>query len=309
VNIARMGSCRLRSLGLACAAWVALANLTTAAGAELNASLASLFELGTTATPSAFTAAHSRFERLQHSRSDDRRIDYAYGVVLIGQHKYADALPLISRYLETGRGEPHAYCAKIWALLQMRRYADVLDESVELAGRFPKDLNSPPLAKYHEAAEFLGAAFGYLELVRTGALDPARRLEGKNRVLARLGSAYTKAFDQGRAAVAAQMAEFQAQREADQKGVAAKAEGRKQQTKTALDKDRERILSEKETLQASAEQLRDAQRELNQLQQELSSLNVDRSQVAAQIAWTQANIQQLLAPIVYDQTQIGRAHV
>lgn len=299
-STARMRACWWRRVALACATWALLANLPVARGGELSTALSSLFELGTEATTSAIASARNQYERLKRSYPEDRRIDYAYGVVLIGQHKYRDAVPLISGYLETGKSEPHAYCAKIWAQLQAREYGGLLNEAVTLSDRFPKGSRLHPEAAYHEAAEFLGAVFGYLELLRAGAVDPQLRLERKNRVLGRLGPAYTLAFDQGRASVGQQVAEFQAQREAEIREVTAKVEKRKDQAKSALDVDRNRLLAEEGTQQSSVEQLRNAQRQLNQIQRELSTLNQERIQVGARIALVQAQINAILVPTFRD---------
>src|SRR5580700_4407043 len=75
---------------------------STLFGADLAKDTAKLFEFGTKNTPTAVAAAKSQFEQLKRIDPMDRRIDYAYGVALVNQHRYREALPLLSRYLDSG---------------------------------------------------------------------------------------------------------------------------------------------------------------------------------------------------------------
>jgi len=287
----------------------ALAGALQAGGPPLQAGIARLLDPDLGETTSANSAAREQYELLKKRYPNDRRIDYACALTLISERKYRDAVPLISRYLEGGHGEPHAYCAKIWALLQDRRHADALDEAVALSARFPRGPSSPE-GRYYEAAEFIGTVFAYIELARPNAVENARRLESKNRVLANLGKTYAPAFDQARGAVVGQLAEIQSKHKAVQDEIAAKSEKRKDQVKSALDANRERLRMAEESMQASTEQLRDAQRELAQIRQELSTLNQDRTKVGAQMVVLQAQMSLLLqSNTVDDRTDLSRPTV
>ncbi len=283
--------------GCALAVWGAP---VLAGGLDLPTGISRLLDPISEPARSFEASAPQQYEQLKQRFPNDRRLDYAYSLTLIGQRKYREALPLVSRYLEGGRGEPHAYCTKIWVLLQDRHHQDALNEAVTLSDRFPQGASSPE-GRYYEAAEFLGTVFAFLELARPAAIAPARRLEYKNRVLARLGRAYTPAFHQARSAVVGQLAEMHGKNESIQRGLAAKSEERKGRTQASLDADRRRLLDAEETQQASTSQLLDAQRSLQQTQQELATLNHDRAQVGAKIAMLQAQISMILAPTTIDQ--------
>ncbi len=242
-------------------------------------------------------AAKAQYEQLKRVDPKDRRIDYAYALVLVNQHKYHDAIPLLSRYLESGKGELNAYSIKMWAQIQDRRYADVLDQASALSQRFPKDAGAAPRADYLDAARFLGTVFGYLELARPAAIDSQLKTARKNEILTRLGERYSKSFDEGRNAVAERLAELQGQREAEQEKSVAAIEKKKDQIKDELQKDRQKISDREEKAQTSSEQLRDATRELSVVQQQLGSLNGDRTRLGIQIITLQAQLTQILGPL------------
>ena len=108
------------ALALAFALLVGFAHLDVLRASELGNGISNLFERGAKNTPPAVAAAKSQYEKLKRSNAQDRRIDYAYGVVLVNQHKYRDALPLLSRYLETAKPELNAHRVKILAQVFLR---------------------------------------------------------------------------------------------------------------------------------------------------------------------------------------------
>src|SRR5262245_49036160 len=62
--------------------------------------IAALFDLAETNTPTAVAAAKQQYERIKKQAGSDPKLDYAYGLTLLEQHRYRDALPLVSAYLE-----------------------------------------------------------------------------------------------------------------------------------------------------------------------------------------------------------------
>jgi hypothetical protein len=261
---------------------------------DLTGGVAKLFDLSAKNTPPAIAAARAQYEQLKRVAPNDSRIDYAYALVLLNQHKYRDALPLVSRYLETGNRDLDADCIKMWAEIQERRYGDVLDAASALSQRIAKTGKSTDDAL--DAARFLGTVFGYLELARPGVVNAELRMKRKNQVLARLGESHMPAFDEGRDAVAELLTDLQAARATELKQTAAAVERRQTEAKGALDKGKSSIAAHQETMQSSAEQVRDAQREMNVLQTQLASLQNDRTRLAAQIITVQTQLTQLLTP-------------
>ncbi len=259
-------------------------------GSELGTGISRLFDLGTKNTPPALAATKSQYEQLKRGNPKDRRIDYAYGVVLLNQHKYRDALPLLSRYLETGGADLNAYRAKIWAQLQDRKYADALDEMVALGKRLHRDPNAQIETSCAETARFIGAVFAYLELARPGTVETASASKRRTAVLAQLSDRYSPAFDEGRNQVAARLGELQRTQKAAKEKLAAVIEDRQQLEKTALAEDRGKIAVQQEAMQSNAEQLREAERELIVINNQLASLRGDRTRVGAQIVTIQTQL-------------------
>ncbi len=286
---------------------VLAAGPTAPRAADMNSGIAKLLDLSAKNTPPAIAAARAQYELLKRTAPKDSRIDYAYALALLNQHKYRDALPHLSQYLETGKGELSAHCVRMWAQIQDRRYGDVLDGAADLSQRIAK--TPKPTDDALKAARFLGTVFGYLELARPGAVNDELRMKRKNQVLARLGQSYTPAFDEGRDGVAELLADLQTARAAEFKHVADAAERRQTETKAALDKGKSRIAAHQESVQSSAEQLRNAQREINVLQTQLANLQTDRTRLAVQIITIQAQLTQLITPQVtstnIDQTRPG----
>jgi hypothetical protein len=290
---------------LALALLVGFAHLGVLRASELGDGVSKLFESGAKNTPPAVAAAKSQYEKLKRSNPQDRRIDYAYGVVLVNQHKYRDALPLLLRYVETAKPELNAHRVQIWAQIQDRKYADALDGMASLGQRFPHDSASPMEARYLETARFLGTLFGYLELARPGTVNPELKSKSKDFILARLGDPYTTAFDEGRDEVASRASDLQRERKVAQEKASAAAEVRQEQEKAVLEDDRGKITVQQEAMQTSAEQLNEARRELSVIQQQLSSLNADRTRLGAQIVVLQTQLYQIQVDIYNTNNNFG----
>jgi hypothetical protein len=259
-------------------------------GSEPGPSIAKLFELGSKNTPPALAAAKSCYEKLKLASPRDRRIDYAFAVVLVNQHKYRDALPILTQYLEKGKPELDAVRVMIWAEVQDKKYSAAIDDMVLLSQRFTAANEDPMETAYSETARFLGTIFGYLELARPAALDSDAEAAGKKAVLSQLGEHYIPIFDEGRNAVAARLSGLQAERRAAHEQLVAAADAKKEQAQAALDEDRSKISVQQEAMQSHAENLREAERELSVVNNQLASLRTDRARLGAQIINLQAQL-------------------
>ena len=261
------------------------------AARELNSEVDSLFQLGMKNTPSAVAAAESHYERLKRDNPRDRRIDYAYAVVLVNQHKYLESIDLLTGLHQGSKPDIAASRAKVWALVQGRRISDALQEMVTLSQSLA-DSGDRDLAgkSNNETARFIGAMFGYLELVRPGTVDTDLRSKYRSLVLENLGDRYTPMFDAGRADVAERLAVLQSDRKLAQERKAESHTARLERDKATLDDDLGEIASKEEAKQWHLESMRDAQRELNIVNTQLVSLRVDRTRLTAQIVTVQALI-------------------
>src|SRR5436190_23600068 len=70
-----------------------------AADSKTSQAVARLFGAGEKSTPPAITAARSQYDQLKRLRPKDARVDLAFGLVLVNQHKYRDGLALVCSYL------------------------------------------------------------------------------------------------------------------------------------------------------------------------------------------------------------------
>ncbi len=272
---------------------------------ELGAGIEKLFDLGEKSTPPAISAAREQYERLKHNRPKDTRIDYAYALVLVNQHKYRDAVPLLSDHLDAGKPDSAAYCVKIWAEVQERKAATAVNDMVALSRQFPRAAAAQEDPAYLEIASFMGAMFGYLDLVRPEGLDPRLKAQRRNEIMANIRGKYLAAFDQGRDAVRDRLTEMQQERNTKQDEITAAAEKRLEQEKTVLDSARSTLAAQRDTMKSSAETVQDAQRELNVIQQQLTSLVQDRTRFSAQIIIAQTQLAEIQAQVLLNGQRPG----
>ena len=292
---------------------IAIALLMTAvfarllAARELASEVDSLFRFGMKNTPSALAATKSHYERLKRDYPRDRRIDYAYGIVLLNQHRFLDSAELLTDLQEDGKPDIAARRTKVWALVQGRKITDALQEMVTLSQSFRHAGDRDSESKSNdETARFIGTVFGYLELVRPGTVDNELRSKYRNVVLKNLGDRYIPVFDAGRADVAERLADLKSDRKLAQERKAASHKERLERDKATLDEDRGEIANKEEAMQSHLESVRDAQRELNVVKTQLDSLRTDRTRLTAQIVTIQAQISELtrVATTVFPTTVI-----
>jgi hypothetical protein len=293
-----------RSLAIVAALLVMTALAPSLAGRELVSEVDALFRLGMKNTPSAVATAKSHYEQLKRDYPGDRRIDYAFAIVLVNQHQYLESVEFLTRLQQGSKSDIAASRAKVWALIQGRRVTDGLEELVTVSRSIADTDGHDPVSKSNkDTARFIGTMFGYLELVRPGAADSELRTNYRNIVLNNLGDRYTPMFDAGRAGVAQRLAGVQSDRKMAQERKAASHTARLDRVKATLDVDRGEIANKEEAIQWHQESMRDAQRELSAVKTQLDSLRADRTRLTAQIVTVQARISELQtrAPIVVDQ--------
>jgi hypothetical protein len=284
-------------LGIASGLLLTIVLASSLPARDLAPRVGSLFELGRKNTPSAVTAAKSYYEQLKREYPSDRRIDYAYGIVLLNQRQYRESLGLLT-YLQ-GAGQPNVSVsrAKVWALVQDRKVADALEELVALSKRVARSGDrDPDRSSVEETARFIGAMFGYLELVRSGAVDSELRTNQRCIVLENLSDRYTPLFDAGRAAVAERLATLKSDHKLFQERKTASDKERQELDEVALDGDHGEIATTEEAMQSHLESVRDAQREWNVIKTQFDSLRTDRTRLSAQIVTVQAQIDALQPP-------------
>lgn len=289
-----MRSKKQLSLAIALALLLTTVLAQVLAARELTSEVDSLFRLGEKNTPSALVATKSHYERLKRDYPRDRRIDYAYGIVLLNQHKYLESVELLTGLLQDDKPDITASRAKVWALIQGRRITDALQELVTLSKSLVDVGDRDPNSKSHkDTARFIGTMFGYLELVRPGTVDTDLRSKYRNVVLTNLGDRYISEFDAGRAGVAERLAGLQSDRRLAQVRKAASHTTRLERDKASLDDDRGEIANKEEAMRWHQESMQEAQRELNVVRTQLDSLRTDRARLTAQIVTIQAQISEM----------------
>jgi hypothetical protein len=254
--------------------------------------LRALFELGSKSTPSAVAAAKAKYDALLAAHARDPRIDYAYGVVLVNQHKYREASEVFARYLATGEPQLCAYCVQIVALVPQREYAKALEQAVALAERLKATAGSAPEANRLDAARFLGVLFKYLELPRAGAVDANLLKDSKQEVLALLGEECMRAYDEGANAVAKRLSEFQAQQNSQQEQLKEKLTNRKERDKQLVEQARSTGEAAEEKSQFTQEQLRELQQQYTELQKRITPFVMRRGVIQSAIAFRLTQLQQ-----------------
>ncbi len=263
-----------------------LVAVPAARGADISGELEKLFELGAKSTPSAISAARAQYEQLKKVARGDARIDYAYGVVLVHQHKYHDALPLLDPYLAKGESELDAQLVKLWTQVQDREYTGAFKQAAVVGKRLTraaKDQQSKPGDAELDAARMLGTIFEYLEVARPTAVDAKLRAKHKAALLAQLGDAFTPAFAEGVTSVTHRLDELQ----------------QKQQTKT------EELTAKDKTVQSDAQAAANAeQRKIETIEQRQKRAAKELADIQPQLATLQDNYNQLTLQVNMTRQQI-----
>jgi len=264
-----------------------------------------LFAHGLKSSPTAVSAARNEFDRLKTVSPTDPRINYAYGLVLINQHRYRQAIPLVENYLQKAPNDLQARQALLHTQMLDRNYAAALASSLALAEMIRTRGTSNDTEHVAEASRFLGTAFGYLEIRGAAALPSDRLSNAKNRVLSELGEPRLDAFDQGRRAALTLFQQAEEDIQANQSRAQAANEQQREEVQSSLSGDRNKAVTERTAAQQSGEQLRDAQREYDIVVRQALPLVRDRTQISVQMVAIQVEISSLVMSGTSGQGALG----
>lgn len=294
-----------KGLGLALCCGVILA-LTAAAAqaAGTGPSVERMLAASGKMTPQAVAAVRDQYSALKRVHPGDARIDYGYGLALVNQHRYEDALEPLRRYRRSKPNDLSATSVLLWAELHARRYDDLLRDTAGVAAtlrRLPADVDTAEIARR------LGVIVGYLEMVRPEAARRDAKDRCKAQILAALDGPKLKAFDEGRHHVERLLERLESERNRalDDK-VNATLRQRDAITKS-MDRQRDTLSDKEHVIRGRTDAIVDSQREAEVLQLKLASLDADRTKLAAQIMVVQAQIAELQQSgnVTYDNRRNG----
>lgn len=110
-----------------------LSQVVTAAEVTVAQSLQVLATTGMDGTPAGFEKAEAAYKRAKRAAPDDGRVDYAWSLVLTKHRQFVDAADVLEISLTAKQVCLQAQSARIRATLKDRKFAQAVDELVELA--------------------------------------------------------------------------------------------------------------------------------------------------------------------------------
>ncbi len=132
------------------------------AGYNLAGEVQRLVELGKSAKTEV--EADTQFARLNEIAPSDPRVHYTYAMVLIDQHRFAEADRQMKRVTALNGRNLNAWKVRIWLSVVTKDYDNALSTMETLVDRMPaKAASSAAERKCWEFAAFSGQVFGYLE--------------------------------------------------------------------------------------------------------------------------------------------------
>ena len=177
---------------------------------QFQTSLRSLLKEGMSADGAA--AAKKHYESAHQAVSNDPRAPFAYGLALLEQKNYKEALVQFQAALKLSPGDYlPAFEARAYTELQRREYSSALNTLKDLSRRLESTKGTWPseFDRIH-TAEWLGRTVGFLE----GPGAPSDQKSPIAETLARISEGLTadrkSAFEKGRASVAKRHAELEA---------------------------------------------------------------------------------------------------
>ena len=183
-----------------------------------------LFELGEQSTSTAVAAARKQYDELKRLAPKDPRIDYAYAVVLVNQHKYAEALPLATRYLKSDNPRLPAHGVKMWAQIVLRQDAEAIEEAVRVSRRIEESVPKLPADETTAIVRVLGTSVGFLQRLRSNSFREAQT-DSKEEILLHLGPELAAVYSEADAMVGQQLGELMARRKSEMKKTAERTPG------------------------------------------------------------------------------------
>jgi hypothetical protein len=284
----------IRAKAFVAIGFVLAANGISAHGGERGGKPDALLACGMKNSPTAVSTARDEFDRLKTVSPNDPRINFAYGLVLINQHRYRQAIPFVESYLLIEPNDLQARQTLLHTQMLDRNYAAALVSCQTIAEMIHSRGESIDARQTTAAANFLGTVFGYLEIRGAAAMASDRLSKAKNRVLTELGEGYLDEFDRGRQAALALFQQAEDDLQAIQSRTQAANEQQRAEVQSTLAGDRTKAVTDRNAAQQSGEQLREAQREYDVVVQQVLPLVRDRTQISVQLMAIQGELSSLL---------------
>lgn len=148
---------------LAAFLFLCLSQVVTAADGTVAQSLQVLARDGMDGTPAGLEMAEGAYQRARRAAPDDGRIDYAWSLVLTKHRQFGEAAEVLEKALAAKQVCLQAQSARIRGTLKSRKFAQALDELVELAEQ-TGDLQLAHLTREdrQETAAWIGRATAFL---------------------------------------------------------------------------------------------------------------------------------------------------
>jgi hypothetical protein len=246
--------------------WLPLA--AQADDAAVKQGVARLFEVGAQNTVKARAAAEEHYNDLKNAAPTDVRITYAYALVQIKHHKYAEASKLLDEVVAARKTDRQAWKAKSWLSVITKNYAAALVDLDRLSQLLPADAAEGDEEEQHlELSRYLGRVFGFLEGPAADAVIDPQREAARKKILARLTEPRQLAFEEGRSRVLAAWS-----------GLGVEKEESEEKAKGVAEEEREKLLKDLETRKA---QLAERRAEIGPRREKLrSELTAERDSLA-----------------------------
>jgi hypothetical protein len=252
--------------------------------------LAKLFAAGEKNTTPSVEAARQIARALKRANRDDLRIDYSFGLVLANQRRYAEAQPLLTRYVAAHSNDWTAHTVKVWNEMQAGQMPAALESMTGLATLLGQSAADDPNVEQLAAAQFMGSCLAFLDRTPQKHLDDQAIAGQVAQIRSVLGKRYQPAFDKGWQSVTAQAEAMLAAQNERIDREQEKAVQKERQINDGLKDTAEQIAVQREKGQSSLDAARNSERELQNIRQQFASLSQDRALVGAQIVTIQAQI-------------------
>ncbi len=287
-------------ISIALTIWLACAPILSAS--PTSEELSKLFAAGHKNTTPSVDTARQIAHALKRANRDDLRIDYSFGLVLVNQRRYAQAEPLLARYVAAHPDDWTAHLIKLWNEMQAGQDASALDSMTELATLLGQSAAADPKADQLAAATFIGRCLAFLDRASQKRVDDDAIAARTTQIRSSLGDRYRSALDEGWQSVSQQAEEMLAAQQERIDREQAKAAQKEREVNADLEDTAKQIAAQREQSQSSLDSARDSQRELQNIRQQFASLSLDRSRVSAQIVAVQAQIAALQTPVTVSQS-------
>jgi hypothetical protein len=260
--------------------------------------------------------ANEKRAALARQGAFDGRASYAWGLVLLRQRRYEEALAAFDQAALGEQERVAALRARAWVALLLKNYGVALTTAERLGdtlgGATTEGDKNPEEAD--DAARFLGSVFGYLEGPLGDVPAAGSQAATEQRVLARLSDSQRAVFDEAKQAVLEKFASLATEQADTREQALADAEAEKQQTLADIEQRRTKMAAAAQDLQERRVQL---QSELNDtlteigradrpLLAELNRLEARAAQVEGDLALLSTDLLRLESLLVREEDPLRR---